>query len=194
MQLLTAILVVTISSPNFAQTKEEKRDAKAERREERKLLKAERKNEEQQRLTENYETIVAQIKDTAFVIETHTLFDRYNNSYPVAPTTNFVMVDGDKLTLQLGFLGRVGANGLGGITIEGNISDYEILEMKENGPARLRMHVSSLLLGSTEVGITISRDGSSRAYVSGAFRTRLSFSGNFTPLEESIVYKGIVTY
>ena len=194
MQLLMAILVLTISSPNFAQTKEEKREAKAERREERKLLKAERKNEEQVKLKENYETIVSQIKDSSFVIETHTLFDRYNNSYPVSPTTNFVMVEGDKFTLQLGFNGRIGINGLGGVTIEGNIINYDILEMKENGPARIRMNVNSLLLGSTEVGITVSRDGSSRAYVSGAFRTRLSFSGIFTPLEESIVYKGIVNY
>ena len=194
MQLIMAILVLIMSNPNFAQTKEEKREAKAERKEERKLLKAERKNEESRRLKENYETIVSQIKDSSFVIETHTLFDRYNNSYPVSPTTNFVMVDGSKFTMQLGFMGRVGINGLGGITIEGNITNYEILEMKENGPARIRMHVNSLLLGSTEVGITTSSDGVSRAYVSGAFRTRLSFSGNFTPLEESIVYKGIVNY
>lgn len=55
----------------------------------------------------------------------------FKNSYPVSPTTNFVMVEGDKLTLQLGFTGRIGANGLGGITIEGNISSYDIPDMPE---------------------------------------------------------------
>ncbi len=194
MQWLVAALVLIASNSSFAQTKEEKREIKENRKQERKLQKAERKNEEAIRLKENYELIVSQIKDSSFVIETNTLFDRYNNSYQVSPNTNFVMVNGDEFTMQLGFNGRIGVNGLGGVTLEGNITRYEILEAKENGPARIRLTVNSLLLGSTEVGITVSRDGTSRAYVSGAFRTRLSFAGEFSPLEESIVYKGIVTY
>ncbi|MDN5210686.1 DUF4251 domain-containing protein [Fulvivirgaceae bacterium BMA12] len=194
MQWLVAALVLIASNSSFAQTKEEKREIKENRKQERKLQKAERKNEEAIRLKENYELIVSQIKDSSFVIETNTLFDRYNNSYQVSPNTNFVMVNGDEFTMQLGFNGRIGVNGLGGVTLEGNITRYEILEAKENGPARIRLTVNSLLLGSTEVGVTVSRDGTSRAYVSGAFRTRLSFAGEFSPLEESIVYKGIVTY
>ena len=194
MQMIMAILVLTMVNPGFAQTKEEKREAKIERKQQKKLLKAERQNEEEQRLKENYERIVSLVRDSSFVIEAHTLFDRYNNSYPVSPATNFVMVEGDQITLQLGFMGVVGANGLGGLTIEGNIGSFEILDTTDNGSYRIRMNVNSLLLGTTEVGVAINRDGSARAYVRGTFRTRFSFNGILTSLEESTVHKGIVNY
>ncbi len=125
MLILLAILVMGISPTNFAQTKEEKR-------EERKLLKAERKNESLRISKENFQKYLANIEDSTFVIETHTLFDRRGNSVPVSPTVNFVMVEGDQFTMQIGFNGRIGDNGLGGTTLEGFITDYQMLKVKNN--------------------------------------------------------------
>lgn len=190
--MILAILVLVISNPNFAQTKEEKLEAKAARKEEKKLLKAERKNESLKQLKENYEISLSNIKDSTFVIETHTLFDRRGNSIPVSPSINFVMVEGNDFTMQVGFNGRIGANGVGGTTIEGRITDYRILD--EDGFITLRINVSTSRIGTASVTINVGSDGHAKAYVTGSFRTRISFAGKITPLEESVVYKGLVTY
>ncbi len=195
MQLMLAILVLGISHANIAQTKAEKKEEKALRKEERKLQKAERINESLRMSKENFEKYLSNIKDSTFVIETHTLFDRRGNSLPVSPTVNFVMVVGNEFTMQIGFNGRIGANGLGGTTLEGYITDYQMLATKnKESHVRLRLSVNTLRIGQSTVTIDVNRDGYARAYVSGAFRTRLSFAGNIAPLEESIVHKGLVTY
>jgi len=40
------------------------------------------------------------------------------------PTINFVRVAGEETIIQLGVHGFIGYNGLGGITLEGMITDY----------------------------------------------------------------------
>ncbi|MDN5203219.1 DUF4251 domain-containing protein [Fulvivirgaceae bacterium BMA10] len=184
---IVAIMMLVVAVPAHSQSKEAKKAVK-------KIQKAERKKEKNAQLIENRKQFLSLIEDKTFVLEAHTLYDRYFNSYFVTPSTNFVMVDGDKLVMQLGFNHRVGFNGLGGITIEGRIASYEIIEGKENGPLTIRTQVTSPILGGSTVTMSIYNDGHATANVISSFGSKITFSGNFVDHESTTAFKGFPSY
>ncbi|RMG17584.1 MAG: DUF4251 domain-containing protein [Bacteroidetes bacterium] len=134
------------------------------------------------------------INSGRYVLEAHTLHDRYGNSYPLNPSINFVMVDGKKSVIQLGNDYGVGLNGLGGVTFEGSITDLDILEGKPHqGPGLLIKSIGSPL-GFADINLTVNTDGYARATIHGSFGRRFTLSGRLVPLEDSRVFKGQTTY
>ena len=67
------------------------------------------------------------IENKAFTLEAdRVIFKRGRNAF-VSSNTNFVMVDGDKSSVQVAFnIPASGPNGLGGVTVDGNVSGYKI--------------------------------------------------------------------
>ena len=56
----------------------------------------------------------------------HVVF-KYGNMAYVNSNTNFVSVKGDKAVVQVAFNIPVsGPNGIGGVTVDGSVSDYEV--------------------------------------------------------------------
>ena len=158
--------------------------------EEKKLSRKERKELKKKEQLELKKALVMLLHTKAWVIEAHTVFDRYNQSYQLNPSINFVGVKDDEGALQLGFNGLIGWNGVGGVTVDGNVTRYEINEGKENSSPSVNLRFQGRGVGSATINITVNTAGQATARVNGDFGDRITFSGIIKPLAESSVYKG----
>lgn len=67
------------------------------------------------------------IDNQTFVLEADRVYFKYGISAFVSSNTNFVGLDGDKAVVQVAFnVPFSGPNGLGGITVDGNASNYKV--------------------------------------------------------------------
>lgn len=160
------------------------------KREQRKAERAEHKRQESQQLEANRERLLSLIDEKQFVLEAHTIYDSRQNSYPVSPNTNFVAMNGKNATIQIAFPGAIGRNGLGGITIDGTISGYEVRSKKNKSPITIYAQVSSATLGNSTLTMQVYGNGAARANIRGAFGAEVAFSGNLASLDNTTVYKG----
>ena len=158
--------------------------------ENKKLSRKEKKELKKQKQAEQKKAILELLESKTWVIEAHTVFDRYNQSYQINPTINFVGINGEEGALQLGFDGLIGWNGVGGVTIDGSVTKYEIKEGKESGSPSVNLRFQGRGVGSATINITVNSSGQANARVSGDFGDRITFSGMIKSIEESAVYKG----
>ena len=159
---------------------------------ERKLKRAAKKEARALALIENKERILELIADRTFVIEATTLFDRFQNRYEVSPNVNFIMVSGEQGVVQFGFNHLVGFNGVGGLTFDGNLSGFKVLNSKPKGPVTISTNLTAPgLLGAATLNMTIYNDGRATATIIGSFGSRLTFAGNFYHPDDSYVYQGL---
>ena len=159
---------------------------------ERKLKKAAKKEARILALAENKQRILDLVANRTFVIEANTLYDRFQNRYEVSPNVNFIMISGEQGVVQFGFNHLVGFNGVGGLTFDGNLCGFKILNAKPKGPVTISTNlVAPGLVGPATLNMTIYADGRSSATIIGSFGSRLKFAGNFYDLEESLVYQGL---
>ena len=155
-----------------------------------KLSKEEKKAKKELARAEKAQTVLASIGNKSFVIESHSLYNRYGSRRFVPTHTTFISVNNDELTIQVGTYSGVGSNGLGGFTTKGRVNRYEVSEIDDKGNVNIRVESSTILLGHISIFITVSSDGSSRARLSTNFGGRLTFEGDLVDLEESRVYEG----
>jgi hypothetical protein len=155
---------------------------------EKKLSKKERKQQKKKEQEEQRQAILLLLNNKEWVIEAHTVFDRYNQSYQLNPSINFVGVKQQEGAIQLGFDGLIGWNGVGGVTIDGKVTKYEVEEGKESPSVVVRFQGRGV--GSATINVSVNTSGQARARVTGDFGERITFSGIIRSLEESIVYKG----
>jgi len=164
---------------------------KLSKREQRKLLKEERKKEEANAAAEYAKLVDYMVKNSEFVLEADMLFDKYGNSQPVSSTVNFISVDSTEGVLQVGSPMYLGRNGVGGVTIDGNISDYEFTKNEKRGSYTINYNLISPV-GSYDVNISVSESGRADARVSGNFSSgSLRYSGKLVHPKRSRVYKGM---
>ena len=124
--LIISMLLAIACGDAFAQTIEQvtgipKNETKAERKAREKKLKA---------LADSVAFIDAQsgVADRYFVVTAERMMlGNYGRMYNTPNSgTNFILVQGDTGTVQIAFdNGMLGANGLGGITVDGMVSDIE---------------------------------------------------------------------
>ncbi len=83
------------------------------------------------------------IDNQTFVLEADRVYFKYGTSAFVSSNTNFVGLDGDKAVVQVAFnVPFSGPNGLGGITVDGNASNYKVKTDKKGN-----IHVSMNVMG-----------------------------------------------
>jgi hypothetical protein len=155
-----------------------------------KLSKRERKEQNQIEAETQKKAIIELLRNQAWVIEAHTVLDRYSNSFQLNPSLNFVGVKGDEGALQLGFNGLIGWNGVGGVTIDGKVTKYELIEGKKKQVPSVSIRFQGRGLGSANISINVNTSGQATARVTGDFGERITFSGMLVSLENSDVYKG----
>lgn len=182
MKKLMILLIAILAGWNtmYAQETDERAKTRAERR------------AEQERVDSlNYEMARQAIADKTYVLEAdRIIFKRGETSY-VTPTTNFVAVNKEEATVQLAFNGPfVGPNGIGGITVDGRITNYKE-EVSKKGNIYISMNVMGTGI-SAQVSIQL-RKGSNIASVTvnpNFNSNKISLQGAVVPLESSRVFKG----
>ena len=158
--------------------------------EDKKLSRKEKKELKKQQQLVQKQALLDLINSQNWVIEAHTVFDRYNQSYQLNPTINFIGIKGDEGALQLGFDGLIGWNGVGGVTIDGKVTKYEVKEGKKNSSLTVSLRFQGRGVGSASINVTLNSSGQASSRVSGDFGDRITFSGIIKSLDESTVYKG----
>lgn len=131
------------------------------------------------------------IIDKNFTLEADKVEFKYGQTVFVNSNTNFVSVKGDRSVVQVAFNIPVsGPNGLGGITLDGMVSNYEVNKDKK-GNVDISMNVMgtgisarvtiSLLSGSNKASVTILPNFNSN---------RITLTGVIVPSCLSEVFKG----
>lgn len=135
---------------------------------------------------------VAAVRDTAFTLEADEVIFKYGQRAYVSSTTNFVAVDKNNATVQVAFnVPMAGPNGMGGVTLDGRVSNYKMSFDKKGTTMTLTMNVTGIGISSR---LTISLyKGSNRAQVDVQpnFNShRISLSGRLLPKSQSFTVKG----
>ena len=160
-------------------------------REKRKLAREMKKEEEAKALEESAIMVAAMIENATFVLEATQLRDKQGQSIIVTPTLNFVAVDSTNGVLQVGDDAGVGPNGVGGVTVEGNVAEYKFTKNDRNGTYNVTYFVQSPV-GTYDVRISAFRNGRAEATLSNAtWGGRITYSGQLIPPMVSRVYKGM---
>lgn len=131
------------------------------------------------------------LNDRAFTLEADQVIFKYGQTAYVTSNTNFVSVKDDQAIVQVAFNIPVsGPNGLGGITVEGRFSEYDLKKDKK-GNVSLSINVTGTGI-SARADITL-YNGSNKATVTitpNFNSNRITLNGVIFPLDKSNVFKG----
>ena len=134
----------------------------------------------------------AAVDKRLFVIEADAVTFKNGVRLMVNSMTNFIAVDGDRGVVQISPSNFVnGPNGVGGVTVDGSISGYEVTTDRK-GNVRISMNVTGAVINAT-VDITL-YPGSDQAYVvvSPNFNSRtIRIEGTIVPYAHSRVIEGM---
>ena len=187
---LTTLLLLSFTVTTFAQTSKE---ARAARREALKKERETRKALEAQQDSLAYFKAVEALKEGAFVLEADNVTFPNGITRYVSSNTNYVQVDNGEGILQTAFTNfayNPGPNGLGGVTVEGNISGLKMKEDKD-GNYYYNYTIQGVAVSAT-IFITLT-GGTNQASVSispNFNSNNMTMTGRLLPLDESDVFQG----
>ncbi|RKD94591.1 DUF4251 domain-containing protein [Marinifilum flexuosum] len=186
---LTLIAILILGAISFSSFAEGKELTKQEKKELRKEKRAARKAERKMYNSEMHKIAYQALKDLDFVLEANTLYGKRGKTIMVSDHLNFISVDKDKAVLQLAFMGYRGPNGLGGITLNGRVSNKEYSTDK-HGNQFLKFNVLGAALNA-EVRITLNASGNTAdAYVNANTSSgKIQFRGSLVPKVDTRTYK-----
>ena len=187
---LTTLLLLSFTVTTFAQTSKE---ARAARREALKKEREARKALEAQQDSVAYFKAVEALKTGSFVLEANYVSFPNGITRFVSSNTNYVQVENGEGIVQTAFSNFAyspGPNGLGGVTVEGNISDLKIKEDKD-GNYYYSYSIQGIAISAT-VFITLT-GGTNQASVNispNFNNNNMTMTGVLLPLDESDVFQG----
>ena len=179
--LSTLVICVAFLSTGVLQAQETERE-----------LTREEKKEMQAKLDSLlFEEAKQALNDKAFTLEADKVVFKYGQMAYVNSNTNFVSVDGEQAVVQVAFNIPVsGPNGLGGVTVDGSVSSYEVKEDKK-GNLRLTMNVMGAGISArVEIGMMKGSNQASVEIFPNFNSNRLTLNGVLLPLHKSTVFKG----
>lgn len=183
---LMMLVFIGASTAMYAQeSKSENR--RAERKAQRDAEKAREKREE----ARAYADAVQAINNRKFVLEADRITFKRGRSAFVTSNTNFVLLNGEKASVQVAFNGPyAGPNGIGGITVDGRVGEVKTATDKK-GNVICSFSVMGVGI-SAQVSIRLTHDTNNASVtINPNFNSnRLSLDGKVIPLSESSVYKG----
>ena len=190
-KILFSLLIVFTALGAYSQTTEQQNEQQNSK-ELRKVAKEERKIKAEEEQTRLGKITNLMLTYKRFVLEADYVGNQTGNRIPVTSNLNFIIVDSNKVTLQLGSFQGIGINGVGGITVDGNITNYnmhKIVGRKGNVSYFVQMTIISSV-GNYDVSMNVGDTGRADARVSGTVSGQLNYYGNLVPLSLSRVYKG----
>jgi hypothetical protein len=152
-----------------------------------------KKEERRAKAEYSFRTLDSLMSSGRYVLEASYLQNKYGTMLPVSSNINFIRVNGPNGILQTGNDLREGYNGIGGVTAEGKINNYEI----KRDPKRLTISVTYHLftnIGTYDIIMNVGSDNVASATISGSTSGRLTWRGQIVPLNKSKTFKGQTTY
>lgn len=165
-----------------AQTQTSKQDRKINRKEQKELA--------QQQANQQFEIARQALKDSMFVVEVDRIIGQLGRTVYVSPNENFVLMNHHYASVQLAVLSAfAGLNGVGGVTLAGNISDIqERIDKHGNITCQFRIQGSSI--SSTVIVTLFKGDNRVSVVMNSTFSNdRITFYGKLLPAGASKVFK-----
>ena len=131
------------------------------------------------------------LKNKQFVLEANQVIFRNGMSAFVTSNTNFVLMNGNRATVQTAFnTAYPGPNGIGGVTVDGNSSDMK-MNIDKKGNVNCSFSVQGIGI-SAQVFINMSSGNNTASVtISPNFNNNnLTLNGNIVPLDQSNIFKG----
>lgn len=191
MKLWLTIILTLLLLPQLAGQDDPYGEPVMNKKELRKLAK-EKKIADRQAAEESRRNQVAQlIQDQRFVLRADYLSNNRGTRQTVSSMLNFIVIDSASATIQLGNDYGIGSNGLGGITIDGRISKFEVSKKttKRGTNYNIQIFMKSAI-GNYDVNFWISPSGHTDATIRGIYSGSLTYSGQIISISEAKIYKG----
>jgi len=129
------------------------------------------------------------LDDRQWVLEADRLSNKMGQTVNVNSNLNFVAIHGKQVYVQLGRNSGMGPNGVGGVTVDADITKYEVKPGKK-GTYFIHVFASSPI-GSFDIRIDMNSTGQmASATIQGNSSRRVTYSGQVVPASKSTVYKG----
>lgn len=166
-----------------------------DQQDQKKLLREQRREErraqEERQDSLQFSQAFQAINNKAFTLEANQVVFKYGQTAFVSSNTNFVSVNGDQAVVQIAFnIPAAGPNGLGGITVQGSVSGFQVTTDK-SGNVYVAMNVIGAAISAT-VNITL-YSGSNQASVTvnpNFNSNQLTLNGQLVPSSQSTVFQG----
>lgn len=136
-----------------------------------------------------FEAAVQAMKDMDFVLEADRLILTSGENVMVQSNVNFVSVKDDRAVIQVSPLRGPGVNGVGGITVDGTVSDVRF-DTDKKGNIYMSMKVLGAV-ASCRVSISLPKGGTTaRVTIDPNYSSDdISMFGKIVPTELSIVHQ-----
>lgn len=164
-------------------------DQELSKKEQKKLQKQLKKEQQEEEKVKRTLMVGLMIEHQKFVLEAERLQDSRGNSVNVASMINFIACDSVNGVIQIGSDLYIGGNGVGGVTVEGPLTNYKYSKNEKKGSYSVSFNVRSTL-GSYDVRMSVFGEGRAEATVTSTWPGRLTYSGYLVPPGVSKVYKG----
>lgn len=186
-KLIIALFVMALGFNTYAQ-EVEKEYTKQELRQ---IAKEEKKAKKEAEAEQMKEIVELMLNMHRFVLEADYVGDGKGQRVPVNSTINFIGIDSLNAVIQLGTVHGSGYNGVGGITVDGKVTMYEltVIEGKRGKSYSLMLNVMSTL-GIFDITLMVSQSGYTDATIRSISSGQLKYTGNLVPIGISRVYKG----
>ena len=129
------------------------------------------------------------IDSNAFVLTADFLSNRYGYRRIAEPTLNFIKVDSSEIVIQTGNSFGMGYNGIGGLTVSGRITRWDINKDPVRKTFTIRISISSSL-GFYDIFMNVNASGKAIATISGMRGQEVIFEGSLNHLGEFQTYQG----
>lgn len=185
--ILTGLIV--IMSTAFSQ------EETLSRKELKQLAKEEKRARQQEEDQQKKEITALMLEYHKFVLEADYVGNKTGERQPVSSNINFIVIDSLEATIQLGTPYRVGNNGVGGVTVDGRVTKYELREIqRKNSKTYTLIIIVMTSVGTYDITFQISETGYTDATIRGNTSGQLQYSGKLVPIGVSKVYKGTTIF
>ncbi|MBP6977352.1 MAG: DUF4251 domain-containing protein [Lentimicrobiaceae bacterium] len=135
------------------------------------------------------------VNNQRFVLEADYISGKSGVMIPVNPSLNFIIIDSASATMQLGSASGVGWNGVGGVTVSGSVSKYEVTRVEKKKYVAYNVLVIVFTsIGTYDIHLTVTDNGKADATIRSTTSGQVSYTGTLYPPEISRVYKGYERY
>lgn len=149
----------------------------------------EKKEARKYQLAANYAILDTLLTNRIFVLEADYLRTKYGDKIPVSSNINFIKVSESTGVLQTGSVFSMGYNGVGGVTAEGEIGQWDIHKDPKRLHYILRFTINSNI-GHYDVLLRVGADTRAEATITGLGPGNLTWEGYLVTLGNSRVFKG----
>ena len=133
----------------------------------------------------------AAVNSSNFVLEANQVIFDHGRTQPVTSNTNFIMVAGNKVVVQVSPSVAGGPNGVGGITLDGQASNVKISTDKHGGVTYTMTAIGTGLSANIVVKLSGGGDYATATVSSSYHSSDITLNGRIVPRGISSTFKGL---